>query len=54
MDKQLRVMVVGGGAAGFFGAIAVAEADPDAQVTLLEATAKPLSKCAFRGGGVAM
>lgn len=44
-------MVIGGGAAGFFGAIAAAEAHPDAQVTLLEAAAQPLSKVRISGGG---
>lgn len=51
MAERLRVIVIGGGAAGFFGAIAAAEAAPDAQVTLLEATAKPLSKVRISGGG---
>lgn len=51
MTKQLRVIVVGGGAAGFFGAIACAEASPDAQVTLLEAAPEPLGKVRISGGG---
>ncbi|GAB1542785.1 NAD(P)/FAD-dependent oxidoreductase [Scytonema sp. NUACC21] len=49
--KPLRVVVVGGGAAGFFGAIAAAEANPHAQVTLLEASRQPLSKVRISGGG---
>ena len=49
--EPLRVVVVGGGAAGFFGAIAAAEADPQAQVTLLEASRQPLAKVRISGGG---
>ena len=48
--SYLKVIVVGGGAAGFFGAIACAEAYPDAQVTLLEAS-RLLSKVRISGGG---
>lgn len=51
MAKQLQVIVVGGGAAGFFGAIACAEISPDAQVTLLEAAPEPLGKVRISGGG---
>ena len=43
-------MVVGGGAAGFFAAIACAEADPHAHVTILE-SGNPLSKVRISGGG---
>ncbi|RZM75026.1 BaiN/RdsA family NAD(P)/FAD-dependent oxidoreductase [Leptolyngbya iicbica] len=51
MAQRLRVTVIGGGAAGFFGAIAAAEANPEVQVTLLEAGAQPLSKVRISGGG---
>ncbi|MEM9769262.1 MAG: NAD(P)/FAD-dependent oxidoreductase [Cyanobacteria bacterium P01_D01_bin.71] len=51
MAKRQQIIVIGGGAAGFFGAIASAEAAPEAQVTLLEAAAKPLSKVRISGGG---
>ena len=44
-----RVIVVGGGAAGFFAAIAAAEQDAD--VTLLEKTARFLDKVRISGGG---
>jgi hypothetical protein len=45
------VIVVGGGAAGFFAAIACAEANPAARVVLYEATAHPLAKVRVSGGG---
>ncbi|MBD2559432.1 MULTISPECIES: BaiN/RdsA family NAD(P)/FAD-dependent oxidoreductase [Nostoc] len=47
----LRIVVIGGGAAGFFGAIACAKANPDAEVTLLEASRQPLAKVLISGGG---
>ena len=46
-----RVIVIGGGAAGFFAAIACAEANPAAHVVLYEATAHPLAKVRISGGG---
>ena len=49
--KPIRVIVIGGGAAGFFGAIACATAHPHTQVTLLEAGQKPLAKVRISGGG---
>ena len=49
--SNLRVVVVGGGAAGFFAAIACAEKNPTAAVTLYEATAHPLAKVRISGGG---
>ncbi|GAB3294800.1 BaiN/RdsA family NAD(P)/FAD-dependent oxidoreductase [Hymenobacter tenuis] len=48
---QKTVVVVGGGAAGFFGAIACAEANPEVRVILLEKTSKLLSKVRISGGG---
>ena len=48
---QPLVAVLGGGAAGFFGAIASAEANPDLQVILLEKTSKLLAKVRVSGGG---
>lgn len=44
-------MIIGGGAAGFFGAIACAEANPQTQVTLLEASRQALTKVRISGGG---
>lgn len=49
--EALRVVVIGGGAAGFFGAIACAKAHPHNQVTLLEASRQPLAKVRISGGG---
>lgn len=45
------IVVLGGGPAGFFGAIRAAEQAPDARVILLEATATPLQKVRISGGG---
>ncbi|MFM6254884.1 MAG: NAD(P)/FAD-dependent oxidoreductase, partial [Dolichospermum sp.] len=47
----LQIVVIGGGAAGFFGAIACAEANPQAHVTLIEASRQPLAKVLISGGG---
>lgn len=46
-----KIVIVGGGAAGFFGAITAAEKDPTASVTLIEATAHLLAKVKISGGG---
>ena len=46
-----RVIVVGGGAAGFFAAISCAEARRDAKVTLIEKGPQFLSKVRISGGG---
>ena len=43
--------MIGGGAAGFFGALAAANANPKAKVTLLEASHQPLAKVRISGGG---
>jgi len=44
-------VIAGGGAAGFFAAIAAAETNPGARVILCEATAHPLAKVRISGGG---
>ena len=49
MKKQL--IVIGGGAAGFFCAVNAARLNPDLRVTVLEKTAKLLSKVKVSGGG---
>ena len=46
-----KVIIVGGGAAGFFSAITCAEAARDADVTLLEKSGQFLSKVRISGGG---
>jgi hypothetical protein len=51
MPERRRILVAGGGAAGFFGAIACAEEDPSAEVAIHEATAHPLAKVRVSGGG---
>jgi hypothetical protein len=47
----MDVVVIGGGAAGFFGAITCAEANPRCKVTLLERNANVLGKVRISGGG---
>ncbi len=46
-----KVIVLGGGAAGFFGAITCAEKYPQTQVILLEAGQEVLAKVRISGGG---
>ncbi|BAW95613.1 FAD dependent oxidoreductase, putative [[Synechococcus] sp. NIES-970] len=46
-----KLIVVGGGAAGFFGAIAAARANPKLEVIILEAGKAFLSKVKISGGG---
>lgn len=46
-----RVVIVGGGAAGLMAAITCAEANPQAQVLILEKAAQPLGKVRISGGG---
>ena len=50
MSSQ-RIIVVGGGAAGFFAAITCAEAAPDVEVTVLEHGPRFLDKVRISGGG---
>ena len=50
MSVPQRILVIGGGAAGFFAAITSAE-KPDTQVFLYEATPHLLSKVKISGGG---
>ncbi|MGK5593856.1 MAG: NAD(P)/FAD-dependent oxidoreductase [Parachlamydiaceae bacterium] len=45
------LVVVGGGAAGFFGAINCAEAQPNLRIAILEKTRQVLSKVKISGGG---
>ncbi|MGH7975998.1 MAG: NAD(P)/FAD-dependent oxidoreductase [Limisphaerales bacterium] len=46
-----RIVIVGGGAAGFFAAIACAESRRDAEIFILEKTSQFLSKVKISGGG---
>ncbi len=48
---SLRIAVVGGGAAGYFGAIACAEVNGRAEVTIFEGARHPLHKVGISGGG---
>ena len=47
----MKVAIIGGGAAGFFAAIAVKENYPDAAVVILEKSKKVLAKVKISGGG---
>lgn len=49
--SRRHVVVAGGGAAGFFAAIACAEASPETQVTVLEKSPQFLAKVRISGGG---
>lgn len=50
-ENQFDLVVVGGGAAGFFGAISAAEMNPHLSILILEKTSKLLSKVKVSGGG---
>ena len=50
MDKR-KVVVIGGGAGGFFAAINLAESIPEVAVTILEKSAHVLGKVKVSGGG---
>lgn len=51
MNSNPRVAVVGGGAAGFFAALAAAEAFPQARITIFEKSRTVLGKVRISGGG---
>ena len=51
MGTHRTVAVIGGGAAGYFAAIAAAEANPNCQVILYEKGADTLGKVRVSGGG---
>jgi predicted Rossmann fold flavoprotein len=48
---SLNIVVIGGGAAGFFGAVTCAKTHLHCHVTLLEAGQTPLAKVKISGGG---
>lgn len=49
--SSLNIVIIGGGAAGFFGAITAAETFPNATVTILEKNRSVLNKVRISGGG---
>ena len=51
MKQNLRVAIIGGGAAGFFSALSAKNHFPDAEVTIYEKSAKLLAKVKVSGGG---
>lgn len=51
MSAPKHIIVIGGGASGFFAAINVAANHPGAKITILEKTGKLLSKVRVSGGG---
>lgn len=51
MKEYKPIAVIGGGAAGFFGAVTAARTFPGQEVVLLEKTHKLLSKVKISGGG---
>jgi predicted Rossmann fold flavoprotein len=46
-----KIIIIGAGAAGIFGAISIATKNPDAEVLVLEKSSKLLSKVKISGGG---
>lgn len=50
-NTSFDLAVIGGGAAGFFGAIIAAEINPNLSIIILEKTTKLLSKVKVSGGG---
>jgi predicted Rossmann fold flavoprotein len=50
-DGGKRLIIIGGGAAGFFCAVNAARANPSLQVVIVEKTGKLLSKVKVSGGG---
>lgn len=51
MSERKRLVVIGGGAAGFFSAINIAEKHPHLEVTILEKSTEVLQKVKVSGGG---
>ena len=51
MTTDPYILILGGGAAGFFAAITCAEANPRARVAVLEKSRVPLGKVRISGGG---
>ena len=51
MPKSYKIAIVGGGAAGFFAAIAAKRNAPQADITIFEKNTKVLAKVEITGGG---
>lgn len=51
MNKNFDIIIVGGGAAGFFTAINIAEKNPKLKIAILERAADVLQKVRISGGG---
>jgi len=49
--NKADVVIIGGGAAGYFAALACAEAAPGKKVVILERAGSPLAKVKISGGG---
>ncbi len=49
--KNMNIAIIGGGASGFFSAIAIKENYPEAKVVIFEKSEKVLSKVKVSGGG---
>ena len=51
MNQNFDIIIVGGGAAGFFSAISIVEKNPKVKVAILERGAEVLQKVRISGGG---
>ncbi|WP_306349988.1 NAD(P)/FAD-dependent oxidoreductase [Flavobacterium sp. '19STA2R22 D10 B1'] len=51
MNQQFDVIIIGGGAAGFFAAINIAEKNPTLKIAILERGKEVLTKVRISGGG---
>jgi predicted flavoprotein YhiN len=51
MNSKYDILIVGGGAAGFFTAINIVERNPKLKVAILERGKEVLSKVRISGGG---
>ena len=49
--SQKNIIIIGAGAAGYFGAISAAESNPNAKIILLEKNRTVLNKVRISGGG---
>ena len=49
--EMIDILVIGGGAAGYFGAITAAQTKPGSRILLIERSPQPLAKVRISGGG---